>query len=87
MEIKRQLNNGGSPDRKSDTEIVDGERSCGLKTRFDEMSNEEFFAMSTEVRSTHVAINAGSKNHVLFTLTRVQTSLRGWIFSTTVQET
>ncbi|KAG0566378.1 hypothetical protein KC19_7G059400 [Ceratodon purpureus] len=48
MEIKRQLNNGGSPDRKSDTEIVDGERSCGLKTRFDEMSNEEFFAMSTE---------------------------------------
>lgn len=72
MEIKRQLKDAGSPDSESDTEIVDGKKSCGLKStcNIDKMSDDEFYAMSTEVRSTHVAAyKVGSKNVVLPSLT------------------
>lgn len=50
----RQLKNAESLDSESDTEIVGGKKSCSLKTTYNigEMSTEELYAMSTEVRST-----------------------------------
>jgi hypothetical protein len=86
----RQLKNAESLDSESDTEIVGGKKSCSLKTTYNigEMSTEELYAMSTEVRSTHLVVHIGCKNSVLPSLTESSyDSSQVWSYSKTVKDT
>ena len=66
----RQLDNAESLDSDSDADIVVSRpEESNNADKFYRIPTEDFEALSTEVRSMHVAAHIGSKNSVLPSLT------------------